>query len=125
MNNETYRKGLEIMREHFGDSIEERIGKIADISPEFARLNVEFPFGCLYARDVLDQKTRELCTLAALTVKGSCLPQLASHVEGALNCGASREEIIEVVLQMLAYCGFPDATNALLTVNEVFERIDT
>lgn len=125
MNNELFEKGMAEMREHFGPAADEHIQRIRKISPEFARVNVEFPFGQLYSRDVLDQKTRELCTVAALTVEGHCLPELKSHVKGALNCGASRDEVVEVILQMIAYCGFPAATNALFIAGETFDELDT
>ena len=63
---------------------------------------------------MLDDRVRELCTVAALTVMGHALPQLELHVQAALRCGATREEVVEVITQMIAYCGFPAATNALL-----------
>jgi len=122
---ELYSRGMEEMRNHFGPEADAHIQKIREISPEFARVNVEFPFGQLYTRQVLDQKTRELCTVAALTVEGHCLPELKSHVKGALNCGASRDEILEVILQMIAYCGFPAATNALFIAKEAFDELDS
>jgi 4-carboxymuconolactone decarboxylase len=46
------------------------------------------------------------------------------HLWAALNCGASRTEIIEVITQMIAYCGFPAATNALMCARDVFEELD-
>ena len=125
MVSERYRKGLAEMRRHLGTpDADEYIAKINKVSEEFAKVNVEFPFGELYRRDILDDKTRELCAVTALTVLGHALPELRVHVKAALNCGASREEIVEVVTQMIAYCGFPAATNALLTVKETFELID-
>ena len=125
MTGELYAKGIEEMRRHFGQEADAHIQRLHEISPEFARVNVEFPFGELYTRDILDEKTRELCTVAALTVQGFGLPELKSHVKGALNCGASRDEIIEVITQMIAYCGFPAATNALFTAKEVFDKLDS
>ncbi len=125
MVSERYRKGLVEMRRHLGTpEADQYLAKINEISSEFAKVNVEFPFGELYPRDLLDDKTRELCAVTALTVLGHALPELRVHVKAALNCGASREEIVEVVTQMIAYCGFPAATNALLTVKESFEQID-
>ena len=125
MVSERYLKGLVEMRRHLGTpEADQYLAKINEISSEFAKVNVEFPFGELYPRDVLDDKTRELCAVTALTVLGHALPELRVHVKAALNCGASREEIVEVVTQMIAYCGFPAATNALLTVKESFEQID-
>lgn len=124
MSDELFQKGMEEMRRHFGAEADAHIERISEISPEFARVNVEFPFGELYTRDVLDEKTRELCTVAALTVQGFGLPELKSHVKGALNCGASRDEVVEVIMQMIAYCGFPAATNALFAAKEVFDELD-
>ena len=120
-----YLNGMNEMRSHFGDAADDWIAAIHDIYPEFAKVNVEFPFGELYRRDVLDDKTRELCTVAALTVQGFALPELKVHVKGALNTGSSRAEILEIITQMIAYCGFPAATNALLATKEVFDEIDS
>ena len=120
MTSELYQKGMAEMRRHLGPAADAWIKSIREIAPEFAKLNVEFPFGELYTREVLDDKTRELCTVAALTVQGFALPELKVHVQGALNCGASREEIVEVITQMIAYCGFPAATNGLLAAKDVF-----
>ena len=72
---------------------------------------------------VLDIKTRELCTIAALTVQGFSLPQLKIHIEAALRCGATQAEIVEVITQMLAYGGFPAATNAIMVAKEVFKGV--
>ncbi|MEK6246765.1 MAG: carboxymuconolactone decarboxylase family protein, partial [Planctomycetales bacterium] len=121
MESERYQQGMKIMRQHFGPMADRYIERIREISSEFAKVNVEFPFGELYARDTLDDKTRELCAMAALTVQGFALPELKVHVHGALNCGATRDEVVEVIIQMTAYCGFPAATNALLAAKDVFD----
>jgi 4-carboxymuconolactone decarboxylase len=115
---------MEEMRKHIGPEADDYVARLAAISPEFAKVNVEFPFGELYRRGILDDKTRELCTMAALTVQGFALPELKIHTRAALNCGATRLEIIEVITQMIAYCGFPAATNALLSAKEVFQELD-
>ena len=122
---EQYVQGMREMRSHFGKAADKWIEVIHDIYPEFAKVNVEFPFGELYRRDVIDTKTRELCTLAALTVQGFALPELKVHILGNLNAGSSRDEILEVITQMIAYCGFPAATNALLAAKEVFDELDS
>ena len=123
-HSEQYVLGMHEMRKHFGSAADNWIEIIADIYPEFAKVNVEFPFGELYRRNVVDDKTRELCTIAALTVQGFALPELKVHIKGALNTGSTREEILEIITQMIAYCGFPAATNALLAAKESFDDID-
>ena len=80
-----------------------------------------FPFGELYARDGLDQKTRELCAIAGTVCLGHALPHLRLHAIGALRCDATKQEVLEVIIQMIAYAGFPAATNALLAVSEAMD----
>jgi len=97
---------------------------IKSLAPEFAWVNVTFPFAELYTRNVIDLKTRELCTVAALTVQGFSLPELKLHINAALRCGASRDEVVEIITQMIAYCGFPAATQAILTAKALFDELD-
>jgi 4-carboxymuconolactone decarboxylase len=123
-NTERYQKGWDSFKLHLGDKAESYIARLEAIYPKFARINIEFPFGDLYAdSSVLDERTRELTTIAALTVLGYADPELRVHVRAALACGATQNEILEVITQMLAYSGFPSATNALLAAGEVFEAI--
>ncbi|MCE7698845.1 MAG: carboxymuconolactone decarboxylase family protein [Methanobacterium paludis] len=54
---------------------------------------------------------------------GNAGPQLRDHIEGALNVGCSREEIVEVIIQMVAYAGFPAAINGIEAAKEVFKKV--
>jgi 4-carboxymuconolactone decarboxylase len=119
-----YQRGLDELRHQLGPTADAYINKIKSLAPEFAWVNVTFPFGELYTRSVIDLKTRELCTVAALTVQGFSLPELKLHVKAALRCGASRSEVAEIITQMIAYCGFPAATNALMTMKDAFDEVD-
>ncbi|MBE9110097.1 carboxymuconolactone decarboxylase family protein [Nodosilinea sp. LEGE 07298] len=96
------------------------IESLQDIAPDLARYVIEFPFGDIYSRPGLDLKSREIATIAALTALGNAKPQLKVHLQAALNVGCSREEIIEVVIQMAVYAGFPAALNGMTAVKEVF-----
>lgn len=119
-----YQRGMDELRHQLGPMADAYIRKIKALAPEFAWVNVTFPFGELYTRNVVDLKTRELCTVAALTVQGFSLPELRLHVKAALRCGASRPEVAEIITQMIAYCGFPAATNALMTMKQAFDDVD-
>jgi 4-carboxymuconolactone decarboxylase len=114
---------MEEIRKQLGPSADAYIAAIEKISPEFAWVNVTFPFGELYPRKVIDLKTRELCTVAALTVQGFSLPQLELHIDAALRAGASRDEITEIITQMIAYAGFPAATNAIKVAGVFLQRM--
>jgi 4-carboxymuconolactone decarboxylase len=123
-HSELYQRGMAQLRKQLGPMADDYIRNIKALAPEFAWVNVTFPFAELYPRDVIDLKTRELCTVAALTVQGFSLPELKLHIRAALRCGASRAEVGEIITQMIAYAGFPAATNALMTMKQVFDEID-
>jgi 4-carboxymuconolactone decarboxylase len=104
-------------------SVEEIFKELDEISPDLSRFVIEYPYSEIYTRDELDLKTREICTVSALTVLGT-IPQLKEHINAALNVGNSPEEIVEIIMQMSAYCGFPKSINAMMAAKEVFTERD-
>jgi len=118
-----YEAGFRKLEEIVGtQSAEAALKAFDDLDPEIGRYLAEFVYGDLYARPALDLKTRQLCTVAALTALGSFKPHLKTHIDGALNVGASQAEVVETILQMAAYAGFPAATTGLAAAREVFEK---
>ena len=115
-----YEHGYGRMRAIFGPGIESALEALAATSPDLVRCLMEFPFGDIYARPGLDLKTREMLTVAALTVLGYPQAELKEHIRGALNVGCSRDEILEIILQMAVYAGFPAALEAIKTAACVF-----
>ncbi|MDX1528569.1 MAG: carboxymuconolactone decarboxylase family protein [Gammaproteobacteria bacterium] len=115
-----YERGLKKLKEIDAEQGERVMASLADIAPDFARLVVEFPFGDIYTRPGLDLRTRELATVAALTAMGTAPGQLKIHIHGALNVGCRRSEILEVIMQMVVFAGFPAALNGLSAAREVF-----
>ncbi|MFH1651969.1 MAG: carboxymuconolactone decarboxylase family protein [Chloroflexota bacterium] len=73
-----------------------------------------------FARPELDVKTRSLCMIAALTVMGR--PEVRLHVFGALNNGATPEEVLEVIRQMVAYIGIPKVADAFAIANKTIKE---
>lgn len=80
-------------------------------------------FGHIYNRPALDVKTRSFCTIAALTVLNRD-KQLPGHITGALNAGATKQQIVEIITQMLFYGGYPCTVNALAAAHETFQAYD-
>lgn len=115
-----YDRGLATMRAIFGPGIESALKGLAATSPDLVRCLVEFPFGDIYPRPGLDLKTREMLTVAALTVLGYPQAELKDHIRGALNVGCTRDEVLEIILQMAVYAGFPAALEAVKTAASVF-----
>lgn len=117
-----YERGWEKLREIDGEVGELVVQSLQDIAPDFAHYLIEFPFGDIYSRPGLDLKSREIAVVAALTALGNATPQLKVHIQGALNVGVSRDEIVETIMQMAVYAGFPAALNGFAAAKEVFAR---
>ena len=117
-----FERGWEKLKEIDGEAGERVIESLKDIAPDFARLLIEFPFGDIYSRPGLDLKSREIAVVAALTALGNAVPQLKVHIHGALNVGCTEQEVIEVIMQMAVYAGFPAALNGLFAAKEVFNE---
>ena len=83
-----YQRGMTQIRKQLGPMADAYIRNIKALAPEFAWVNVTFPFGELYPRKTIDLKTRELCTVAALTVQASRCR--SSSFTSRRRCGPER-----------------------------------
>jgi 4-carboxymuconolactone decarboxylase len=90
------------------------------LDPELHRYILDFVYGEVYSGDVLNAKTRALCTVAMLACLDQQL-QLGVYVRAARRQGAAEEEIREVLRQVAVYAGFPSAWNALATMKSSLE----
>ncbi len=124
MSSDRYERGLKKLKEVDSKAGETVIEGLKDIAPDLARYVIEFPFGDVYSRPGLDLKSREIAAVAALTALGTATPQLKVHINGALNVGLSRQEVVEIIIQMVVYAGFPAALNGMFTAKEVFQERD-
>jgi 4-carboxymuconolactone decarboxylase len=115
-------RGLEALGRISRSSGQAVVKSFDDIAPDLGAYIVEFAYGDVFARPNLDLKTRELATVAALTAKGTAADAgpLEVHVHAALNVGASRLEVVEVILQMLPYAGFVSVQQAMALAGGVF-----
>jgi len=119
-----YTKGLKNLEKIHPEASKLLMENLKDIAPDLGRFVVEFPYGDVYERPGLDLKSREIATVAALTAMGDTKPELKDHIKGALNVGCNRNEVIEVIIQMAVYAGFPRAINGINAAKEVFEELD-
>ena len=119
-NDDRFERGQRALAAIDGEAGQAVIDSLADIAPDFARYVIEFPFGDIYSRPGLDLRSREIATIAALTALGNARPQLKVHIHAGLNVGLSRDEVVETIMQMAVYAGFPAALNGLMAAKEVF-----
>lgn len=97
------------------------VESLRGIAPELGDWIIDFAYGDVFSRPGLSDCKRELATVAALTALGNARPQLEVHIAGALNVGCSPREVIEVILQMSVYSGFPSALNGISAARAVFD----
>lgn len=116
--------GRDVMARYVGEeNMQSGSAYLERLDPELHRYIVDFVFGEVYADDVLDPKTRALCTVAMLAALNQSF-QLGAWVRNARNTGATEEELRAVFRQTAVYAGFPSAWNALATMKAALERFD-
>jgi 4-carboxymuconolactone decarboxylase len=115
-------KGIEMLRRLLGNERSDEVRTAwSKLSPDFAGMVTNFLAGEVWSRPNLELKTRSLITVAALTALGR-VNALRLNIEMALNNGATRAEILETLLHMAPYAGFPACWDALVIADEVFSR---
>jgi 4-carboxymuconolactone decarboxylase len=115
----TKETGLRIMRELQGDAfMEAREAKINDFNRPIHEYAEEVCFGRTWAREGIDRKQRSILNIAMLTALNRPA-QLRSHINGALNNGCSVDELREILLQAVIYCGLPAAFDAFAVAEDV------
>jgi 4-carboxymuconolactone decarboxylase len=115
-----YLSGLALLeRLHGGCAGEQLVNDLKDICPDFAIMTIEWALGGVMARPGLDLLTREFLLIASCVTLGHAVPQLRAHIASAVKLGASKEQIVEVIVQMTFYAGGAATSNALRTAKEV------
>jgi 4-carboxymuconolactone decarboxylase len=120
VSGDRYARGLQALERVSAGSGEAVVKSLEDIAPDLARFIIEFSYGDVISRQLLDDRTKELATVALLAALGTAQPQLRVHISAARNVGASREQIVEAIQQMAVYAGFPAALNGISAAREVF-----
>jgi 4-carboxymuconolactone decarboxylase len=119
VSNDRYDTGLARFREVFGRDPVGLPGNNAD----FLKITIEHLFGEIWTRPHLSTHERELITLAALAMART-ERELKGHMAAALQLGISREQIIETMIHLAYYGGWPVANNGLQVAAQLFADLD-
>ncbi len=109
------KKGIDKYNELFGD----HLNTFTETDPDLMLILKDFIFGEVFFIGNIDDRLRELITIAVLTTN-STLPQLKAHIGAALNIEVTPIEIKEAIYQCTPFMGFPKVLNAVAISNEVF-----
>jgi 4-carboxymuconolactone decarboxylase len=120
---ESYERGLQIRREVLGaEHVDRSLGNASEFSRPIQELVTEYCWGGVWASDGLDRKTRSLLNLAMLTALNRS-HELAAHVRGAINNGATEKEIQATLMQTAIYVGVPAALESFRVAERVLKEL--
>lgn len=94
---------------------------VGDIAPKLAELTDEVLFADVWEREGLAKRDRSLVTISSLITSGA-FEQLRSHLRLGRQNGLGREEIIEAIIQLAFYAGWPKAMSAIQIARDVFDE---
>lgn len=115
-------KGMKVRRAVLGDAHVDRAeANKSKLTSPFQDLITRYAWGEIWSRPELPRKTRSMLAIAMMVALNRA-DELRMHLKAAANCGVSREEIREVLLQTAIYCGVPAANSAFHIAQEVFEE---
>ena len=123
MDQAMYQKGLSIRRAVLGaEYVDKAISTADDFNRPLQELVTEYCWGEIWGRPGLDRKTRSMLNLAMLSALNRP-HEVKAHVKGAINNGLTKQDIMEVFLQVAIYCGVPAAVDSFRLAREVFAEM--
>ena len=124
MNKELFDKGLEIRKSVLSkEFVENSIKNADDFNMPMQELATEYCWGYVWGRPGLDKRTRSFLNLGMIAALNRP-HELKIHVQGALRNGLTRQEIMEVFLQVAIYCGVPAGVDSFRIAREAFAEFD-
>ncbi len=123
MDEERIRKGREIQRRALGRDAGQNTIRFKDIAPAYYQSIAEYCWGTIWGESRLDRKTCSFVVIAAATAQDNP-KEVEMHTRSALNHGATREEIADVIVQCAPYVGIPKTNHALYAAMNVFDQWD-
>lgn len=118
---EQFEQGLRMRKQVMGEAfVDQAFANVDAFTAPLQEFVTRNAWGTTWCRDGLDLKTRSLLTLSMLTALGRA-HEIKGHVRGAINNGATPQEIQEVLLHAAIYCGMPLAIDAFRSAHEVLK----
>jgi 4-carboxymuconolactone decarboxylase len=97
--------------------IPEALGWAEDLDPQYMKLLIDFSYGGMYRRGILDDRTRTLVVVAQFVVMDE-MEQLGQHIRTALKFATPRE-VLEVIFQTGVYIGYPKVVRAVRVFRDI------
>ena len=120
-----FEQGMKQLRKYVSDEEAKQLvesDSLASVAPDLRKLIVEFAYGDIYSRGVLLDRERQLVVIASVVTQGA-LPQIKTHIKRGIVIGLTPEQIVEAIIQLIPYIGFPSVQNALTVAKQLFEEL--
>lgn len=114
-----HERGRAVLEETSRASGQAVLDSIGEIAPDMPGFLLEFVYGEILARPALSAQQKEMIMVAAAAARGTMEPQLKVHLHAAFNVGMTREQLVEIMLQLAVYAGFPASLNGLTALRTV------
>ncbi|MBS0953387.1 carboxymuconolactone decarboxylase family protein [Lactiplantibacillus plantarum] len=115
-------KGESIFKEYTSGTKEHLTSQVSKIAPDIDAYIKNFVFGEIYARQGINKQEKVLATITALAAMGGCETELHTHINTAINVKIMPKKIIDTLIQILPYAGFPRVINAISICKQVFKE---
>lgn len=115
--------GKQRIKEIIGEKSDDIVKMFESVSPDFANYVVDFAYGDLYTRKGFTDKYRELAAVSCLIGQGNTGLPLKAHLNGMLNVGWTKEEVIELLIFLVGYAGFPPCVEAMMALKQIIEEL--
>ncbi len=123
MDKATFDKGLEIRRKVLGaEYVDNAFATADDFNRPLQELVTQYCWGEVWGRPGLDHKTRSMLNLAMISALNRP-HEVRAHVRGAINNGLTKDQIMEVLLQVAIYCGVPAAVDSFRIARDTFKEL--
>ncbi len=116
--------GKQKLQDIMGTSTEEIMESFQKISPDFAHYVQEHVWGDIYARPGLTDKTRLAAVVGTLLGQGNVGIPLRRYIHAMLTTGWSKKEILELIIFLTVYAGYPITVDAIYVVEEVYKEFN-
>lgn len=117
---EAFRRGLARRNRIIGPAGAQRRRMLQAVHPDLERLLIEHCWGTVLERPGLSERERELITAAVLITLGRDR-EATTHLHGALNVGITKDELVELLIQLSVYAGFPATMTGAALLAEVLQ----
>lgn len=119
-----FEQGMQVRREMWGPELAERaVASASDFAKPFHDIMTRYCFGETWNRAALGRRDRSIATLSMLIAQGKEL-EVKMHVKGGLANGLTVDEIREIVLHAMIYCGVPASFTALRAAEAALAEMD-